>query len=108
MLLSSSDYLIRGVLFGLVTECAMAALATIGAHTFNLTEDWRNIGVWLFAAVIGGSIILLWRPVSLLTISKKRQSPFLLEDDLRAVIAGRIVGTALGFGFGVTAAITLS
>ncbi|MEX3984075.1 hypothetical protein AB4Y45_34520 [Paraburkholderia sp. EG287A] len=108
MLNSPSDYLLRGALLGLLLEAVIAAPATLAARSITSHVTRLSLATWLIAALRLGLIVLLAHPVAQLTFRKAKRSPFLLEEDVRAMIVGRTLGTLLGLGFGVTAAITLA
>ena len=107
MLNSPSDYLLRGTLLGLLLEAGIAALATMAARSLTSHVSW-GLACWLLAAIALGLVALLSTPVAHLTFMKAKRSPFLLDEDIRAMIVGRTIGSLLGLGFGVTAAVTLA
>jgi hypothetical protein len=108
MLNAPSDYLLRGALLGLLLEAALAAPATLAARSMTSHVSGLTLAAWLVSALVLGLILLLGHPVAHLTFMKAKRSPFVLDEDLRAMILGRSLGTLLGLGFGVTAAITLA
>ncbi|WP_345817782.1 hypothetical protein AAGS40_29655 (plasmid) [Paraburkholderia sp. PREW-6R] len=102
MLATSSDYLLRGSLQGLVLESALASAGMLVARSVDSSS--LEMVVALLGAVLCGMLILLWRPLFDLTVWKSRRSPFVLDEDVRATIGGRLIGLVLGLGFGITVA----
>ncbi len=107
MLDSSSDYMIRGVLLGLVSEAALTAVVSLVANFFISVGNMWSLAVCWGLTVMLSLAILLWKPVSALIFWTVKPSPFLLKEDYRAMIVGRIIGIVLGLGFGITIAGTL-
>ncbi|KVS50702.1 hypothetical protein WK39_27975 [Burkholderia cepacia] len=107
MLESSSDYMLKGVLLGLVIEAALATGVTVVSNSVVSIGDMASLTVWWSITVGLSLVVLLWKPVAALTFWTERLSPFVLKDDYRAMIVGRVVGVVLGLGFGITVAGTL-
>ncbi|WP_175950719.1 hypothetical protein [Burkholderia sp. BCC0405] len=107
MLDSSSDYMLRGVLLGLVIEAALATAITLISNFVISVEEMWSLTIWWSLTVALSLVVLLWKPLSVLTFRAARRSPFLLKEDYQAMIVGRVIGVALGLGFGITVAGTL-
>ena len=108
MLNSPSDYLLRGALLGLLLEAVIAAPATLAARSMTSHVTGWGLATWLMAALVLGVVVMLGSPIAQLTFRKAHRSPFLLDEDVHAMILGRAIGLLLGLGFGVTAAVTLA
>nr|WP_223964206.1 hypothetical protein [Burkholderia diffusa] len=101
MLGSSSDYMLKGVLSGLVIEAALATAIIVASSSIDSIEDISSLMMWWGITVALSLVVLLWRPVTMLASGAKHLPPAVLEDDCRAMIVGRVIGVLLGLGFGI-------
>ncbi|MGS0895326.1 hypothetical protein ACVBGC_22750 [Burkholderia stagnalis] len=106
MFQSPGDSFVSGSLLGLCVEVPLAALVSLAMHGV----DWNGQRIALLIAVplLIACVALLTRPVALSTVWKHKRSPYVLDDNIRASIYGRIAGIALGLGFGIMVATTFS
>ncbi|WP_244137749.1 hypothetical protein [Burkholderia sp. BCC1644] len=106
MFQSPGDSFVSGSLLGLCVEVPLAALVSLAMHGV----DWngQRIAMLVATPVLIACIALLTRPVAFSTIWKHKRSPFVLDDNVRASIYGRLSGIALGLVFGIMVATTFS
>ncbi|WP_254615019.1 hypothetical protein [Burkholderia pyrrocinia] len=106
MFQSPGDSFVNGSLLGLCVEVPLAALVSLAMHGV----DWNGQRVAMLVAtpVLIACIALLTRPVAFSTVWKHKRSPFVLDDNVRASIYGRLCGIALGVVFGIMVATTFS
>ncbi|MBJ9966148.1 hypothetical protein LGM43_15025 [Burkholderia seminalis] len=106
MFQSPGDSFVSGSLLGLCVEVPLAALVSLAMHGV----DWNGPRIAMLVAtpVLIACIALLTRPVALSTIWKHKRSPFVLDDNVRASIYGRLSGIAIGLVFGIMVATTFS
>ncbi|MGZ2747494.1 hypothetical protein [Burkholderia stagnalis] len=108
MLESSSDcYMVRGVLLGLVIEGVLATAVTFAATSVATIGETLSLTGWWGATVVLSLATLLWKPVSALLFWSAQSAPFGRKEDHQSMIVGRVIGTLLGLGFGITVAGTL-
>lgn len=102
----STDYLVSGAIFAaVVTAILVVAFCFAGAHVGAAAA---NTFVQVGAAATASALLVLLRPLLLKTLFSDRRSPFLLIEDLNAMILGRALGLACGILFGVTLFLELS
>ncbi|HIH2653460.1 TPA: hypothetical protein ACYLK9_001372 [Burkholderia cenocepacia] len=106
MFQTPGDSFVNGSLLGLCVEVPLAALVSLAMHGV----DWNGPRVAMLIAtpVLIACIALLTRPVALSTVWKHKRSPFVLDDNVRASIYGRLCGIALGVVFGIMVATTFA
>ncbi|KWO77951.1 hypothetical protein WM31_32560 [Burkholderia ubonensis] len=99
--------MVRSVLLGLVTEAVLAITVTFAATYVATMGKTLSIIDWWGATVVLSLAALLWKPVTALIFGTRHFAPLAFKADCRAMIVGRVVGTILGLGFGITVAGTL-
>ncbi|MXN76530.1 hypothetical protein GR157_17530 [Burkholderia sp. 4701] len=106
MFQSPGDSFVSGTLLGLCVEVPLAVLVSLAMYGV----DWNGQRVaMLFAIpVLIACVVLLTRPVAFTTVWKHKRSPYVLDDNIRASIYGRLAGIVLGWGFGIMVATTFS
>ncbi|MBP0593717.1 hypothetical protein J8I87_29325 [Paraburkholderia sp. LEh10] len=99
-----SDRLVAGVLLGaLVTASLVIGLLYLGIPAGRHANMAARLGL-----PVGLSCALLF-PMPLLhrTLLRERRSQFVLDEDLNAVLLGRVIGVIGGVALGVTLATEL-
>jgi len=106
MFQTPGDSFVNGSLLGLCVEVPLAALVSLAMHGV----DWNGQRVAMLVAtpVLLACVALLTRPVAFSTVWKHKRSPFVLDDNVRASIYGRLCGIALGLVFGIMVATTFA
>ncbi|MCA8277747.1 hypothetical protein LGN17_35265 [Burkholderia sp. AU30280] len=106
MFQSPGDSFVNGSLLGLCVEVPLAAIVSLAMHGV----DWngQRIAMLIATPVLIACIALLTRPVAFSTVWKHKRSPFLLDDNVRASIYGRLCGIAIGVVFGIMVATTFA
>ncbi|AIO30868.1 hypothetical protein NUV26_27530 [Burkholderia pseudomultivorans] len=106
MFQSPGDSFVGGSLLGLCVEVPLAVLISLAMHGV----DWngQRIALLVAAPVLTACLFLLTRPLALSTVWKHKRSPYVLDDNVRASIYGRLSGIVLGWGFGIMVATTFS
>ena len=87
-------------------EVPLAAIVSLAMHGV----DWNGsrIAMLIATPVLIACITLLTRPVAFSTVWKHKRSPFVLDDNVRASIYGRLCGIAIGVVFGIMVATTFA
>lgn len=100
------DSFVSGTFLGLCVEVPLAAAASLAMHG----ESWTGLRIMMLIAapVLIACLVLLARPIALSTVWKHKRSPYVLDDNLRASIYGRLTGIVIGLAFGVMVATTFS
>ena len=100
------DSFVNGSLLGLCVEVPLAAIVSLAMHGV----DWNGsrIAMLIATPVLIACITLLTRPVAFSTVWKHKRSPFVLDDNVRASIYGRLCGIAIGVVFGIMVATTFA
>ncbi|MCA8067325.1 hypothetical protein [Burkholderia sp. AU38729] len=106
MFQSPGDSFVNGSLLGLCVEVPLAAIVSLAMHGV----DWNGPRIAMLVAtpVLIACITLLTRPVAFSTVWKHKRSPFVLDDNVRASIYGRLCGIAIGVVFGIMVATTFA
>ncbi|HIH2746414.1 hypothetical protein L3V59_41700 [Burkholderia aenigmatica] len=106
MFQSPGDSFVNGSLLGLCVEVPLAAIVSLAMHGV----DWngQRIAMLIATPVLLACIALLTRPVAFCTVWKHKRSPFVLDDNVRASIYGRLCGIAIGVVFGIMVATTFA
>lgn len=106
MFQTPGDSFVNGSLLGLCVEVPLAALVSLAMHGV----DWngQRIAMLIATPVLLACIALLTRPVAFSTVWKHKRSPFVLDDNVRASIYGRLCGIALGLVLGIMVATTFA
>ncbi|MCA8255926.1 hypothetical protein LGM89_21925 [Burkholderia sp. AU31624] len=106
MFQSPGDSFVNGSLLGLCVEVPLAAIVSLAMHGV----DWNGprIAMLIATPVLIACITLLTRPVAFSTVWKHKRSPFVLDDNVRASIYGRLCGIAIGVVFGIMVATTFA
>jgi hypothetical protein len=106
MFQSPGDSFVNGSLLGLCVEVPLAALVSLAMHGVDWTGP--RIAMLIATPVLIACITLLTRPVAFSTVWKHKRSPFVLDDNVRASIYGRLCGIAIGVVFGIMVATTFA
>ncbi|VWC74255.1 hypothetical protein BLA50215_00791 [Burkholderia lata] len=106
MFQSPGDSFVNGSLLGLCVEVPLAAIVSLAMHGV----DWngQRIAMLIATPVLIACLALLARPVAFSTVWKHKRSPFVLDDNVRASIYGRLCGIAIGVVFGIMVATTFA
>ncbi|MBN3777254.1 hypothetical protein BLA18110_01814 [Burkholderia lata] len=106
MFQSPGDSFVNGSLLGLCVEVPLAAIVSLAMHGV----DWngQRIAMLIATPVLIACLALLTRPVAFSTVWKHKRSPFVLDDNVRASIYGRLCGIAIGVVFGIMVATTFA
>lgn len=106
MLDTPGDSFVNGTFLGLCVEAPLAIGVSLAMHG----DDWTapRIAILVVAPVLIGCLGLLARPIAFSTVWKHKRSAFVLDENLRASIYGRLTGIVLGLAFGVMIATTFS
>lgn len=99
-----TDRLVAGVLIGgVLTAVLVMLLLYLGIPSAKTANVAVRLAVPAFVAIA----VLFPVPALHRTVLKERRDPFLLDEDLNAILVGRAVGVVLGLGFGLTLATEL-
>lgn len=99
-----SDRLVAGVLVG----GALTAVAVVGMLYLGIpSEHHANLAMRLGVPVALASGMLFPWPLLQRTVLRARRSDFLLDEDLNAVLLGRVIGVIGGLAIGATLATEL-
>ncbi|WGS46842.1 hypothetical protein LFL97_32035 [Burkholderia sp. JSH-S8] len=106
MFQSPGDSFVSGSLLGLCVEVPLAVLFSLAMYGV----DWngQRVAMLVAAPILIACVVLLTRPVAFTTVWKHRRSPYVLDDNIRASIYGRLTGIVLGWGLGVMVATTFT
>ncbi|MXN76745.1 hypothetical protein GR157_18650 [Burkholderia sp. 4701] len=92
---------------GFVIEAVLATALTFAATYVAPIGSTLSLVGWWGATVALSLATLLWRPIPALLFRTEQPAPFAFKEDCQATIVGRVIGTLLGLGFGITVAGTL-
>jgi hypothetical protein len=96
-----SDRLVAGVLIGaLVTVFFVVGMLYLGVPS----ERHAGMAARLGLPVALASVLLFPMPLLHRTVLRERRSEFLLDEDLNAMLMGRLIGVIGGVALGVTVA----
>lgn len=95
----SIDWFVSGALFGAI---ATAALVIVFKYLGIPSGHYANDVTQLAAPIIAAACMLFLRPVLLKTGLNRRSNPFLLDEDLNAMLLGRALGVLGGACMGIT------
>jgi hypothetical protein len=96
-----SDRLVAGVLIGaLVTAFFVVGMLYLGIPSEHHAGMAKRLGL----PVLLASVILFPVPLLHRTVLRERRSQFLLDEDLNALLLGRVIGVIGGIALGVTLA----
>ncbi|CAD6560548.1 hypothetical protein ACFQ3P_34250 [Paraburkholderia sabiae] len=96
-----SDRLVAGVLVGaLLTTVFVVGMLYLGIPA----EHHANMAMRLGLPVALSCALLFPMPVLHRTVLRERRSQFLLDEDLNALLLGRVIGVIGGVALGVTLA----
>jgi hypothetical protein len=94
-----TDRLVAGALFGaLVTIVLVSGFKYLGMVSGYVQNPVMQMAIPVALALT----FLFTRPLLLKTVLSARRSPFMLEEDLNAMLVGRGMGIAAGVCIGIT------
>lgn len=96
---TSTNHLIASTLLAGV---ATAAIVSCFRYLDFPSGRFSNGAIQMALSVIVAACILCVRPILLRTILRNRRSPFLLDEDLNAILIGRMLGLLGGMFIGIT------
>jgi hypothetical protein len=101
----STDYLIGGaVIAAIVTSALVVVFSLIAIQSGVLAH---NVAKFAAAILVSGCLMFI-RPLLLKTVLSSRRNPFVLNEDLNAMISGRAAGMICGLMIGITVTVQLS
>ncbi len=96
-----SDKLVGGVLMGaLLTAVFVVGLLYLGIPSEHHAGMVARLGL----PVALSSVLLFPMPLLHRTVLRERRSEFILDEDLNAMLLGRVIGVIGGLALGVTLA----
>lgn len=89
-----SSTLLAGVTTALIVSCF---------RYFDIPSGhFANTATQILVPILVAACLLITRPILLWTVLRERRSPFLLDEDLKSMLIGRVLGLIGGTCIGIT------
>jgi hypothetical protein len=99
-----STYSAERFFWGVALGALVGWLVSAGVDYWGLVSSFdRRFGLRLGLEVAASACLLLPKPLLMKTVFRSRRSIFVRDEDVRAMLMGRVIGVIGGIWFGATA-----